>query len=652
MKNFYILVLFLLFSSLCSSQVKLPKLVGDHMVLQRDVEIPIWGWAAVGEKVTITFNNKNYKTKTGKDGIWAVNLKAIKAGGPYEMVIKGKNTIRINDILIGDVWLASGQSNMEWVLKADGNNYEKEIADANFPKIRLFTVIKNASSAPKTDVSSNGWQLCSSKTISDFSAVAYFFGKDLYHKLNIPIGLIHSSWGGTPAEAWTDFNTVKQFPRYKSDAELLANNSLDLEKVLEEYDSEMSLWKKEYSEDRGYQKNGKTWADLDVNITDWKTMSLPAYWEQPTILPNFDGVVWFRKDFNLSQEESQQVIKLHLANIDDEDITFVNGVEIGKTIGHTFLREYSIPKNILKVGRNNITVRVTDNQGGGGIYGDPELFFIEKEENKESLAGIWSYKTAVDISKMPKNPLNSRPKDMPTALFNGMIAPLTPYAIKGAIWYQGESNASRAYEYEELFPSMISGWREKWGYNFPFLFVQLANYMFDKEQPADYEWAELRDAQTKTLKLPNTGMAVAIDIGNPNDIHPRNKLDVGNRLSLAALKVAYDEDIVYSGPQFQSMKIQGDKIRIAFSNIGSGLDVRDKYGYVKGFAIAGADKKFMWAKGYLDGNDIVLYNETIKKPEAIRYNWSNNPEGNIYNKEGLPAVPFRTDNYRGITEGK
>lgn len=641
-----------LFPDVSHAGVRLPKLVGNNMVLQRDVKIPIWGWADPGEKVTVYFLKQKHTTKAGADGKWSINLNPLKAGGPYEMRIKAKNEIKLNNILIGDVWLASGQSNMEWPLISTVNNFKKEIEEANYPQIRLFTVEKAVASRPLSDISGFEWEICSPETVGNFSAVAYFFGRDLYKDLNVPIGLINSSWGGTPAEAWTDIASVKKIPRYAEDAQKLADTPEDINEIIRAYNAKKTEWYKENGTDRGYMANGKTWADLDIEVKDWGTMPLPGLWEQPDILPNFDGVVWFRKELILSEEEAKEPLVLHLARIDDEDITYFNGMEIGRTAVYDALRVYSVPQKLMKAGKNIITVRVNDTGGGGGIYSDPSELYAAIGSSSKSLVGNWHYKTAIDTTNMPKYPLSSDPQYSPTTLFNAMIAPLVPYAIKGAIWYQGESNTSRAHEYETLFPAMIEGWRQKWGYEFPFLFVQLANFMHDMEEPGDYEWAELRDAQTKTLELPKTGMAVTIDIGDPDDIHPRNKQDVGKRLELAALKVAYNRDIVYSGPQFESMVVEGDKVRIKFSHVGAGLAIKDRYGYVKGFSIAGADKKFVWAKGYLDGNDVVLYSEKVKNPTAIRYNWSNNPDGNVYNKEGLPAIPFRTDNYKGITEGK
>jgi len=653
-KNLLPIALIHFFTLTAQANVRLPKLVGDHMVLQRDTRLPIWGWADQGEKVTVAFRGKTYTAKPGTDGKWMVTLPSTPAGGPYEMTIKGKNVLTIRDILVGEVWLGSGQSNMEWNLSWTVNNYKQEIAQANFPQIRLFNVKDATSLTPRQEMESDGWKLCSPETIGSFSAVAYFFGRDLHQQYQVPVGLITSDWGGTPAEAWTSAATLKSLPDFRSYVENVEKNGANLEKDFREYKEQMAAWQKQYgTQDRGYPGNGKTWADADFDASSWPLMKLPALWEQPNILPDFDGVVWFRKVVTLTEADAGKPLTLNLAQIDDADTTWFNGEKVGSTNGYSISRKYTVPGNLVKAGRNVITVRVVDMGSGGGIYGNAKELSAEVGGKTISLAGDWSYQTAFDIRTMPKRPAASFDQNSPMALFNAMIAPLIPYAIKGAIWYQGESNAGRAYQYRSLFPAMISDWRQRWGYDFPFLFVQLAGYMKDKDEPADYEWAELREAQTQTLSLPNTGMAVSIDIGDPSDIHPRNKQDVGKRLALAARKVAYGEQqVTYAGPTFESMTVDGSRVRIQFKNLGSGLWIKDKYGYVKGFAVAGSDKKFTWAKAYQDGNEIVIYSEPTTTPVAVRYNWSNSPDGNIYNREGLPAVPFRTDNWPGITEDK
>jgi sialate O-acetylesterase len=478
------------FLSLVSkAEVRLPKFISEGMVLQRDTKIPVWGFASPGEKVSLTFKGKGYTTTTHTNGKWKFNLAASGAGGPYEMTIKGLNIITIKDILIGDVWICSGQSNM-WLrfsYKGMREQYQEEIDASANPNIRLFNVPGIVSFSPLDDLKdTQGWLAASPKNLLNFSTIGYFFAKELYAKYQVPIGLLSSSFGGTPAEAWVSADVLKQFP---------------------EYETRFDQIKTDYSE-----------------------------------------------------------------KLKNEHFEVIN--KSGKV-------------------------------------------FLQRE---------------------------------PSTLYNAMVAPLIPYAFKGVIWYQGEGNSKKAKEYQTLFPALIKDWRKKWGRgNFPFLYVQLANFKALSPQPQQSDWAELREAQTMTLTLPKTGMATTIDIGETNDIHPLNKKDVGYRLSLAAQKVAYgDKQVVYSGPLYKSMKIKDNKITLRFSNLGSGLMI--KVGVeLKQFAIAGADKKFVWANAKIEGDKIVVWNDQIVSPLAVRYAWADNPEGcNLYNKEGLPASPFRTDSWLGI----
>ena len=351
----------------------------------------------------------------------------------------------------------------------------------------------------------------------------------------------------------------------------------------------------------------------------------------------------------LTKEQASSEVLLSLAKIDDKDVCWVNGVEVGSTNTNSETRKYKVPASALKEGKNAVVIKVTDNNTNGGIYGNAEDLFAQAGKSKISLAGDWKIK----FTEISARLYTVGPNDYPTLLFNGMINPILPYGIRGAIWYQGEGNASRAKQYQRVFPNMITDWRNHWQQgDFPFIWVQLANYMKPVDQPAESQWAELREAQTMTLKLPNTGMASAIDIGEASDIHPRNKQDVGKRLALNALKITYGKDIVYAGPTYQSMKVEGNKVFVSFVNTGTGLKVNNKYGYINGFSVAGADKKFHWAKAILmSDNTVVLYSEKFQSPVAVRYGWANNPEDlNLYNKEDLPANPFRTDSWEGIPQ--
>ena len=504
-------VLLLVNAGAAFADVKLPAVISDNMVLQHGMEVPIWGWAEPGEKIEVRFGIYSYgwRTTTGKDGKWMVKIGPLRAGGPYEIIIKGNNTITRKNILVGEVWVCSGQSNMQWSVRQSANA-EQEIAAADYPNIRLFTVERKPAEEPQSDCVGD-WQLCSPQTVPGFSAVAYYFGRKLHKELNVPVGLIHTSWGGTPAEAWTSKKTLESDP--------------DFEPILKRYDDAIAKYpqaKKKYEED----------------VKKWK-----------------------------------------------------EAVKKAKAKGKKAPRRPSRP------------------------------------------FGPW-------------NPHS------PAGLYNGMIAPLIPYGIGGAIWYQGESNAGRAYQYRKLFGAMIANWRNDWGQgNFPFLFVQLANFMAVNPEPSESAWAELREAQLMTLALPKTGMAVIIDIGEANNIHPKNKQDVGKRLALWALARSYGKKLEYCGPIYKSMRVEGSKIILHFDHVGSGL-VAGGGGPLKGFAIAGADRKFVWADAKIDGDTVVVSSDKVSEPAAVRYAWADNPVCNLYNKEGLPASPFRTDDRPGITVGK
>lgn len=630
------------------AEVKLPKIFSSNMVLQQGMEIPVWGWADKGERVSITFNGKTVRTKAGKDGKWKVKLPVQQYGGPFTMTVVGKNTLVFENVLIGDVWVCSGQSNMEMQV-VQSNDAEKEIAAANYPKIRLFTVPKAVAQFPKEDIENGEWVECSPETVALFSAVGYFFGRKLQEELNIPIGLLHTSWGGTVAETWSSAETIDNDPDFKALLAELRQMNMDnhqkekMEKMKKILGGEIPNFQVE-------TVNGiPAWAANKFDDSGWKTLEVPKYWEEQGLI-DVDGTAWYRKDFNLTESQTKTNGTLHLAKVDDSDVTYINGVEIGETKGlYNKDRIYTIDKNLLKAGKNTITVRVEDTGGNGGIWGDADELYLASSDGKVNLAGNWKFK----ISKAKVGTMNIGPNSYPTLLFNAMLNPVIPYGIKGAIWYQGESNANRAKQYQRVFPEMITDWRNHWAQgDFPFYFVSLANFNPPIEQPGESTWAELREAQTKTLNLPNTGMAVTIDIGEADDIHPKNKQDVGLRLALNALKLTYDKNIVHSGPQYKSVEFKDGKAYITFSETGSGLMVKDRYGYVNGFSVAGSDKKFHWAKAeIIDNNRVVVYSDEVKNPISVRYAWANNPgDVNLYNHEGLPANPFRTDEWPGITK--
>jgi sialate O-acetylesterase len=491
----FLLSVALVTATAARADVRVPAIISDGMVLQQGTTVPVWGWADEGEAVTVEFQNQKV-SGVAKQGKWIVRLKPLKAGGPFNLIVTGKNRIEFKNVLVGEVWICSGQSNMQWALRQT-DNAEAEIASAKYPMIRLFTTPRLEVDAPVNDVKA-GWKECSPETVATFSAVGYYFGRDLHKARNVPVGLINNAVGGSPAESWVSSGVLNGDGEYRE----------------------------------------------------------------------------FKAEYAKRMEQYEKALAKH------------------------------------------------------------------KEETDKAKA---------EGKPAPRPP--GRPW-MPSGLYNGMLAPLAPYAIKGAIWYQGESNAGRAYQYRRLFPTMIRDWRAVWGQgDFPFLFVQLAAFGPNSTKLGESDWAELREAQSMTLSAsPKTGMAVAIDVGTIDDIHPRNKQPVGSRLALSARAVAYHEKLVHSGPVYQSMKIEGDKAILSFKQIGGGLETRG--GELKGFIIAGEDKVWREAKAEIKGDRVIVTGADVPKALAVRYGWMKYPACNLYNKEGLPASPFRTDDWPGLTQPK
>jgi sialate O-acetylesterase len=627
------------------ADVTLPRIFGKEMVLQRQKPISVWGWASPGEKVTVMLNGRTGGATADKTGRWLVKLPALEAGGPYDLVIRGKNTITLTNVLIGDVWLCGGQSNMQWTITQTGYQ-EQDTAFVNKAPIRLFTVHVDMDYMPKVDLKGTGWMSLTQENIQAFSAVAYHFGKYVQQHTGVPIGLISDNLGATAIETWMSNESLMKFPQFTEIVGPVVKDGKNFDALNRAFEKSKPAWYTKYY----YKGTGieQEWFKPETDITDWKPIQVSGNtWENEPELRGHDGAVWFRTTFDLPEGYKQPSFRIGLCQIDDYDIGWVNGVKVGENYGAHNHRGYDVPVNILKPKGNVLVVRVFDIGGTGG-FTTPSFW------GNDILLGQWVYKKGKAINAKdfpaPKVP-NATPFSSPAVLFNANIAPLTSFPIKGVIWYQGESNVERAYEYRELLPEMISDWRRRWGQgDFPFLFVQLANYIADPAHPG--HWPELREAQAMALKLPNTGMAVAIDVGETNDIHPKNKEAVGQRLGRNALKVAYGHDVVFSGPVFKEMRIEGEKAIITFRHTGSGLITKDKYGYVHGFQVAGDDGKFQWAKAHIEGNTVVVYCDAVKVPVAVRYAWENNPMPvDLYNKEGLPASPFRTDQWKGSTEG-
>lgn len=647
MKKIITVLIVSAFSCSLLANISLPKIFGDNMVLQRDKPVRIWGWAAAGEKITVQFNQQKKNTKTDKAGKWEILLAPEAAGGPYQLIVQGKNELVIQNILVGEVWICSGQSNMEMPIAGWGkiNNYEKEIATADYPMIRQFDVPNTVSTSLKDDVSAGEWKQCSPATAAEFSATAYFFAREVYNYLKVPVGLINTTWGGTQSEAWTSQQGFEQSERFKDIAAIMKSGSI--EKLSKER-NEAILANIKKAQGGLDNVNTNEWKNSNFDDSQWPLMKLPGVWEERGF-PGLDGTAWFRKTITISEADADKAGVIELAKVDDADETYINGVKVGSTQQWDELRRYTIPAGVLKAGKNVIAVRVVDNQGGGGIYGDDITMRLTIGQTIISLAGDWKFRIE---SILNKDAGAMGPNDFPGILFNSMINPLLPYTIKGAIWYQGETNAGRAYEYRTAFPLMITDWRQHWKQgDFPFFFVQLSTFgSATANSNNGSNWAELREAQAMTLSLPNTGMAVTTDIGDPKDIHPKNKQDVGKRLAYIALHDVYGKQGECMGPVYQSMNKVGDRIDISFTHTGSGWLVKDKYEYIKGFEIAGADKKFHFAKALINGNKITVWCDEVPQPVAVRYNWADDAsEGNLFNKEMLPAAPFRTDDWEGVT---
>ena len=646
MKKFILLATLSALTNVLSAQIKLPHIFGDNMVLQREKPIAVWGWAKAKEKVTIKFHDQTKTTVADKTGKWSVKLDAEKAGGPYALTVSGKNSVTLTNILVGEVWICSGQSNMEWPVRM-ASNAAQEIAQANYPQIRHIKIPNVVASTPQADFASGDWKVCSPETAGDFTAVGYFFAVKLAKELNVPVGLINTSWGGTHSETWTSREAFQNSDEFKS---MIASVPvLNLDEINKKRKAENAL---KFEALQGKvtvtQQEVERWKSPDDDDATWPVMQIPALWEE-SVFPGLDGIVWLRKTFSVSPADAGRAAELHLGMIDDSDETYVNGVKVGGlTAQYNTPRVYSLREGLLKEGRNVISVRVTDTGGGGGIYGPADQVKITIGDRTESLAGTWKLR----VENMTGTG-SIGPNDYPTLLFNAMLNPLIPFTIQGAIWYQGESNAGRAFQYRKAFPLMITDWRKHWGQgDFPFYFVQLSSFNdHNGNSNAGSAWAELREAQAMTLKLPNTGMAVTTDIGEANDIHPRNKKDVGYRLAAIALTDTYRQNLVSRGPAFDAVTIRGAEAIVSFKHIGSGLVTPDKYGYLRGFELAGDDRKFYPAQAFIQDGQVIVRSAAVTKPVAVRYNWMDVAlEGNLFNREGFPAEPFRTDSWKGVTE--
>lgn len=630
------------------AKVVLPSVFTDNMVLQQKTDITFYGDATKNKQLTVKtgWNGKEYHTEADGQGKWSLKIPTPAAGGPYEITFSDGKKLQLKNVMIGEVWFCSGQSNMEMPVAGWGKvmNYEQEIAEAAYPAIRLFQVKKNTSLAPLKEVESTlgGWQECSSATVPEFSALAYFYARALWKELNVPIGVIDCTWGGTPAEAWMNHETLRQVMGFREEMDKLERLGFDPNRMEQAYSEERAHWQSLFTEkDKGMENGKLCWTAPSLSEEDWQTISLPGYWEGKG-LKDFDGIIWFRRSLEIPAEWAGKPLTLRLGMIDDEDITYFNGVEIARGAGYMTPRTYTIPAKLVKAGKAVLAVRVSDFGGEGGIHGKAEELYVEADGKRISLAGDWKYRIGLSLKGFPPAPVSPiQSSSYPTVLFNAMAKPWTAFPIKGVIWYQGEANVGRSEQYGDLFPALITDWRRQWRSNFPFYFVQLANFMESKKIQPNSEWAALREAQTKALKLDQVGMAVTIDIGLADDIHPKNKQEVGRRLALLALAGSYGKNVSSSAPVFQNYIIKGDKMELDFGQKQDGFKIKDTT--LKGFTIAGPDRVFYSAEAMVQNGKIIVSSPKVSVPLAARYGWADNPDCNLYGENGLPVAPFRTD---------
>lgn len=636
-------IFFALGASAQSHRVSLPKIFGDNMVLQRNIPIPVWGEASPGTAITARLGDMAVTSKADGSGKWMLHFPKLPAGGPYILTVSERGRpgsgVAFKNILIGDVWLASGQSNMEFQVQ-QARNAASEISNASYPDIRLLMVGQAKKLTPQTDINTAGWKMADSNSVKQFSAVAFFFARKIHADRHVPIGILQSTWGGTPIQAWTSKEKLVSSPITMEAAH--ANDTLDENKFAQDSINLYRFWDIVY---HPQDYTDKRIPSPEYNDAGWTPVEMPRLIKDFGI-GRFEGIMWLRKKLVLPNTFSGRPLTLDLGHPEMCYSLYFNGVSICKNVWNGAPHQaYAIPANILRKGENIIAIRMAMLWDGGGLNPPAEDIYVTDGNVKISLAGEWLYNK--DLELLPKI---HNYQYYPDVLFNAMINPLIPYGITGFLWYQGEANDSVAYTYRKMFPMMIADWRQRWQRgDLPFLFVQLANYKRRRPLPAESEWAELREAQAMALSQPNTAMACAIDVGDADNIHPTDKQDVGLRLARCAEKLVYKQPGVASGPTYKNYVIRGDRIRIRFVNTGGGLITKDGKP-ITGFAIAGADRQFYWADAEMAGEEIIVHSDKVSDPIAVRYAWADNPACNLTNAEGLPAAPFRTDDWPGITQ--
>ncbi len=630
--------------------IRLAGIFGDHGILQQGMPIPVWGWAKPGAQVKANIAKVEAETQARDDGYFFLPLPPLRSGGPYDLQIKAAGkTATVKDLLLGEVWLASGQSNMQMTLNACGAQGKEAIRAAGQAKIRMITIPRVAVLAGQNDIAAE-WQVANPENAPDFSAVAYHFARKLYDELKIPVGIINSSWGGTIVETWTSREALLQNPDTRHWTERYEATVFSPDFWADPRVPEASR----FPVDPGNTGVKKGWAKGDFDDASWPTMELPRTWQSAG--HNYSGVFWFRRSVDIPAAWAGQDLILEIGAVDKQDVTYFNGSKVGAT-GKDFEethwnkpRAYKVPGRLVRPGRNAIAVRAYSFVYAGGMIGPAERMRLVRGDGKGqpiSLTGAWRYQVEHNLGLVqpPAPPMGPGNPNSPYMLFDNMIRPLIPYALRGVIWYQGESNVPQWRQYQSMLTAMIRDWRRRWGQgDFPFLQVQLANYLAPQAYQENSQWARLREAQLKTLEEVNTGMAVSIDIGETADIHPKNKKDVGYRLAQWALAQTYGRKVVPSGPLYSGMTIELQRLRLHFKQVGGGLVA--KGGQLRGFVVCGPARQFVEAQAAIDGATVIVEAKGVEKPIAARYAWADNPEGcNLYNAEGLPASPFRTDNF-------
>ena len=636
MKRRFLLLFFTCLVFALNAQIQLPKLISDGAILQRDTDLKLWGWASPGEKIKLTFLDKSYTCTADQEGNWHIMLPPQKVGGPYEIHLEGQNKITLKDILFGDVWLCSGQSNMELTMQRVRDKYPEEISDCNYPQIRQFLVPDRYDFKQEhTDLEAGSWIEAKPEHIRNFSAVAYFFAKEIQSKYQVPVGIINAALGGSPIEAWMSEDALKAFPYAYDELQKFKDDQL-IKDIQEQDRKNYQQWYQTLNDSDLGLKRGKEWFLENTNDEDWGEMTIPGFWAEGNV-GYTNGAVWFRKQIEVPDNMLGKEAKLWLGRIVDRDSVYVNGQFVG-TVGYQYPpRKYTVPANLLKTGKNTIAIRVINESGRGGFVKD-KPYFLAVGTDTIDLKGAWKYRLGTTMeAKAGQTFIRWKAG----GLYKKMIAPLLNYTIKGALWYQGESNTGAPEKYHDLLPALIHNWRQKWQIGeFPFLIVQLTNFLEAHDQPTESNIAELRQAQLNALKVPNTGLAVTIDIGEWNDIHPLNKEDVGKRLALLAQKLAHNEKMTASSPTPKSFKFKKSKVQITFQDIADGLIATDNQP-IRHFEISEDGKTFLKAEAIIKGKKIIVFRPDISNPVAVRYAWANNPaQVNLYSSIGLPASPF------------